>query len=67
MGSRAAGGLIGVVFGITLCWSGMIDPDVIREALLLENSYLYLMFASAVLRLAGRDAAAAPLAVARPC
>jgi hypothetical protein len=43
-----AGGLIGVVFGVTLCWSGMADPDVIRGALLFEDSYLFLMFAAAV-------------------
>ena len=43
-----AGGLIGVVFGLTLCWSGMADPDVIRGALLFEDSYLFLMFAAAV-------------------
>lgn len=43
-----AGGLIGVVFGITLSWSGMTSPDVIRQALLFQSSYLYLFFASAV-------------------
>ena len=46
---RVAGGVIGVVFGIMLCWSGMSNPDVIREALLLEAPYLFLMFGSAVL------------------
>jgi uncharacterized protein len=40
--------LIGAVFGVTLCWSGMSDPSVIRDALLFEDSYLFLMFASAV-------------------
>jgi uncharacterized membrane protein YedE/YeeE len=40
--------LIGVVFGVVLCWSGMSSPDVIRGALLLEQSYLFLFFASAV-------------------
>jgi uncharacterized membrane protein YedE/YeeE len=39
---------IGVVFGATLCWSRMSDPDVIRGALLLEQSYLFFFFASAV-------------------
>ena len=43
-----AGGLIGVVFGVTLCWSGMTSPVVIRQALLFEKSYLFLFFASAV-------------------
>jgi uncharacterized membrane protein YedE/YeeE len=47
--SRIAGGCIGVVFGITLSWSGMSDPTVIREALLFQDSYLFLMFGSAVL------------------
>jgi uncharacterized membrane protein YedE/YeeE len=49
MGARVAGLLIGVVFGVVLCWSGMSSPDVIREALLFEGSYLFLFFASAVL------------------
>jgi uncharacterized protein len=46
--SRAAGAVIGIVFGITLCWSGMTSPVVIRQALLFERSYLFLFFASAV-------------------
>jgi uncharacterized protein len=45
---RAAGCMVGIVFGVTLCWSGMSSPDVIRGALLLEQSYLFLFFASAV-------------------
>jgi uncharacterized membrane protein YedE/YeeE len=45
---RVLGALIGVIFGFTLCWTGMSDPDVIRGALLFESSYLYLFFASAV-------------------
>jgi hypothetical protein len=47
--SRAAGLFIGLVFGVTLSWSGMTDPDVIRGALLFEHGYLFLFFASAVL------------------
>ena len=39
---------VGIVFGILLSWSGMTSPDVIRGALLLEQSYLFLFFASAV-------------------
>ena len=46
---RLAGLLVGVVFGVVLCWSGMSDPDVIRGALLFKESYLFLFFASAVL------------------
>src|SRR5207302_7096025 len=48
MRTRATGALIGMVFGATLSWSGMSSPDVIRGALLLEHSYLFLFFASAV-------------------
>jgi uncharacterized membrane protein YedE/YeeE len=46
---RGAGFLVGVVFGVTLCWTGLSSPNVIREGLLFEDSYLYLFFASAVL------------------
>jgi uncharacterized membrane protein YedE/YeeE len=47
--TRALAGLIvGVVFGVTLSWTGLSSPEVIREALLFEDSYLYLFFASAV-------------------
>jgi uncharacterized membrane protein YedE/YeeE len=49
MAGRAAGLGIGVAFGVVLSWSGMSSPNVIREALLLEDSYLFLFFASAVL------------------
>jgi len=45
---RVAGAALGVVFGFVLCWSAMVDPDVIRGALLLEQSYLFLFFGSAV-------------------
>jgi uncharacterized protein len=43
-----AGAVIGVVFGVVLSWSGMTSPEVIREALLFQASYLYLFMASAV-------------------
>jgi uncharacterized membrane protein YedE/YeeE len=43
-----AGGLIGVVFGVMLSWSGMAAPDVIRGALLFQHAYLFLFMASAV-------------------
>jgi uncharacterized membrane protein YedE/YeeE len=46
--TRIAGAGIGLIFGLILCWSGMASPDVIRGALLFEQSYLYLFFASAV-------------------
>jgi uncharacterized membrane protein YedE/YeeE len=48
MRTRVAGGVVGVVFGVTLSWTGLSSPDVLREALLLDNAYLYLLFASAV-------------------
>jgi uncharacterized protein len=47
-GSRAAGLLVGLVFGVTLSWAGMSSPDVIRDALLFHEGYLFFMFASAV-------------------
>jgi uncharacterized membrane protein YedE/YeeE len=43
-----AGGLIGIVFGVVLSWSGMTSPVVLREGLSFENSYLFLFFGSAV-------------------
>ena len=48
MRGRAAGLGVGLVFGVVLSWSGMTSPDVIRGALLFEDSYLFLFFASAV-------------------
>jgi uncharacterized membrane protein YedE/YeeE len=45
---KAVACLLGVVFGVTLCWTGMSDPDVIRGALTFQSAYLYLFFASAV-------------------
>ena len=39
---------VGAVFGVTLSWTGMGSPEVIREALLFESAYLFLMFGSAV-------------------
>jgi uncharacterized membrane protein YedE/YeeE len=45
---RLVGLLVGVVFGVTLSWTDMSSPEVLREALLLDNAYLYLFFASAV-------------------
>ena len=49
MAQRATGAAIGIVFGVVLSWSGMSSPTVLRQGLLFENSYLYLLFASAVL------------------
>lgn len=49
MRARTAGLGLGLVFGVVLSWSGMTSPNVIRQALLFERSYLFLFFASAVL------------------
>ena len=49
MSPRTAGLGIGLVFGVVLSWSGMTSPEVIREALLFQDSYLFLFFGSAVL------------------
>lgn len=48
MRARAAGLAVGIVFGFMLSWSRMADPDVIRNALLFRDSYLFLFMASAV-------------------
>ena len=48
MSARVTGGVVGAVFGVALSWTGMSSPEVIRQALLLEDSYLFLMFGSAV-------------------
>ncbi len=45
---QATGAALGLVFGFMLAWSGMASPAVIREALLFEDSYLFLFMASAV-------------------
>ncbi|MEA2193266.1 MAG: uncharacterized protein QOI73_3387 [Solirubrobacteraceae bacterium] len=46
--TRIAGALIGVVFGVVLSWSGMTSPQIIRQGLLFQSSYLFLFFAAAV-------------------
>jgi uncharacterized membrane protein YedE/YeeE len=48
MSTRVAAALIGVVFGVVLSWSGMTSPEVIREGLLFQSSYLFLFFGGAV-------------------
>ena len=45
---RFAALVVGAVFGLTLSWSGMTDPDVLREGLLFRDAYLMLFFASAL-------------------
>jgi len=46
--ARLTGLGIGLAFGVVLSWSGMTSPEVIRDALLFRDSYLFLFFASAV-------------------
>ena len=48
MSARFAGAAVGLVFGFMLSWSRMVDPDVIRDALLFRESYLFLFMGSAV-------------------
>jgi uncharacterized membrane protein YedE/YeeE len=38
----------GAVFGFAISWGQFTDPDRLREMLLLEDPYLYLMMATAV-------------------
>jgi uncharacterized protein len=40
--------VVGAVFGLTLAWSGMTNPDVLRDGLLFKDAYLMLFFASAL-------------------
>jgi uncharacterized protein len=57
---RVASALLGVCFGFLLSWGQFIDPDRIRDMLLLRDAYMWEMFATAVavpfvgLRLMGR-------------
>jgi uncharacterized membrane protein YedE/YeeE len=48
MARKAAAGLVGAVFGVTLCWTGMTSPVVLRDGLLFHKAYLFLFFAAAV-------------------
>jgi uncharacterized membrane protein YedE/YeeE len=45
---RLAAFAVGAVFGLTLSWSGMTNPDVLRDGLLFRDPYLMLFFASAL-------------------
>jgi uncharacterized membrane protein YedE/YeeE len=48
MRGKVLAAVVGVVFGLTLSWTGLSSPEVIREGLLFESSYLFLFFGSAV-------------------
>ena len=45
---RAASAAVGAVFGVTLCWTGMSSPVVLRDGLLFHKAYLFLFFGAAV-------------------
>ena len=45
---RAAACLFGALFGFLISWGQFSDPDRIRDMLLLEDFYLYLMMFSAM-------------------
>jgi uncharacterized membrane protein YedE/YeeE len=49
MRTRLSALSVGLIFGVTLSWTGLTSPDVIRDALLFRSSYLFLFFGSAVL------------------
>ena len=44
MRARAAAAAVGAVFGFTLAWTGLSDPDLIRRGLLFESPYLWELF-----------------------
>jgi uncharacterized membrane protein YedE/YeeE len=46
--TRAVAVAFGVVFGFAISWGQFTDPDRLREMLLLQDAYLYLMMATAV-------------------
>jgi uncharacterized protein len=39
---------LGAVFGVAMSWGQFVDPDRIRDMLLLRDPYLYLMMGTAV-------------------
>ncbi len=45
---RLASGLLGAGFGFLLSWAHFVDPDQIRRMLLLQDPYMWEMFAVAV-------------------
>lgn len=45
---RLAAFVVGAVFGLVLSWSGMTNPQVLRDGLLFRDPYLMLFFASAL-------------------
>ena len=48
MAVRATAVFFGAVFGFAMAWGQFIDPDRIRDMLLLEDAWIYLMMATTV-------------------
>jgi uncharacterized membrane protein YedE/YeeE len=48
MAVRATAAAFGCLFGFAISWGQFTDPDRIRDMLLLNDPYLYLMMATAV-------------------
>jgi uncharacterized protein len=48
MSVRLVAFAFGAVFGVAMSWGQFVDPDRIRDMLLLDDPYLYLMMATAV-------------------
>lgn len=48
MSTRVAALVFGAVFGFAISWGQFTDPDRLREMLLLEDPYLYLMMGTAI-------------------
>ena len=46
--TRAASVAFGLAFGFLISWGTLTDPDTIREMLLLEDAYVFLMMGGAV-------------------
>jgi uncharacterized protein len=46
MRARLAALVLGLPFGFTIAWTGMADPEVIRRMMLLQDWYLYGVFAA---------------------
>jgi uncharacterized membrane protein YedE/YeeE len=45
---RAASVLLGAAFGFLISWGQFVSPDRIRQMLLLEDSYMWVMFVAAL-------------------